>query len=167
MQASKRGFLAECDRSAARSRRLTAPATVVLRGKLMPPDAYTLPQLSKLLDVQYRTLHSWVERGLIQPSVQQSSGTGTRNLFDERDALTACVLAELRAAGVNFDLLQQASERLRNSEDAVRRQAFMLFNGDVKIVFDEQEAAATLKRGGLTLAYNTAAALERLEQIGT
>ena len=128
----------------------------------MPPDAYTLPQLSKLLDVQYRTLHSWVERGLLQPSVQQSSGTGTRNLFDSADAVTACVLADLRAAGVNFDLLQQAAERLRETQDALQRQAFMLVNGDVKIVFDATQAATALGQGGLTLAYNTADALERV-----
>jgi DNA-binding transcriptional MerR regulator len=130
----------------------------------MPPDAYTLPQLSRLLDVQYRTLHSWVERGLLEPSVQQSSGTGTRNLFDDRDALTACVLADLRAAGVRFELLQQAADRLRKNDEALDRQAFMLVNGDVSIVFDEQEAATALKRGGLTLAYNTAGAMERLTQ---
>lgn len=133
----------------------------------MPQDAYTLPELSRLLDVQYRTLHSWVERGLIIPSVNQSTGTGNRNLFDRSDAVTVCVLVELRAAGVNFDLLQQAAERLRDTEDALKRRAFMLVNGDVRIVFDEAEAAAALQRGGLTLAYNTAGALERVEQRAT
>src|SRR4051794_16474337 len=52
-------------------------------GGTLSSAAFTLPQLSKLLDVQYRTLHSWVERGLLEPSVQKSRGTGTRNLFDE------------------------------------------------------------------------------------
>ena len=131
----------------------------------MPQDAYTLPELSRLLDVQYRTLHSWVERGLIRASVKQSTGTGNRNLFDRRDAVTACVLVDLRAAGVNFDLLQQAAEQLRNTDDALQRQAYMLVNGDVQILFDEHEAAAALQRGGLTLAYNTAGALERIERI--
>jgi DNA-binding transcriptional MerR regulator len=130
-----------------------------------PPGAYTLPQLSALLDVQYRTLHSWVERGLLRPGLQQSTGTGTRNLFDYRDALTACILAELRAVGVNFKLLEQAAERLRESDDALQDRAFMLVNGDVSIVFDEQEAVAALTRGGLTLAYNTASAHKRLEEI--
>lgn len=31
----------------------------------------------------------------------------------------------------------------------------MLVNGDVMIVFDREEAAEALARGGLTLAYNT------------
>src|SRR4051794_2081900 len=125
--------------------RLRSRSSVVRpRRNAMPPDAYTLPQLSRLLDVQYRTLHSWVERGLLEPSVQQSSGTGTRNIFDDRDALTACVLADLRAAGVRFELLQQAADRLGKNDEALERQAYMLVNGDVRIVFDEQEAAAAL-----------------------
>lgn len=131
----------------------------------MAPSPYTLPQLSKLVDVRYRTLHSWVERGLLQPSVRRSTGTGIQNLFDDRDAVTACILTGLRAAGVNFDLLQQAAERLRENDEALRRPAFMLVNGDVKVVFDEHAAAATLRCGGLTLAYNTADALKRVQQI--
>jgi len=128
----------------------------------MPRDAYTLPQLSAQLGVNYRTLHSWVERGLFSPSLQQSKGTGSRNVFSARDALTACVLVELRAAGVNFDLLRQAAEQLREHEDTLERPAYMLVNGDVRIVRDPQQAARALERGGLTLAYNTAGALARL-----
>jgi DNA-binding transcriptional MerR regulator len=127
--------------------------------------AFTLPQLSKLLDVQYRTLHSWVERGLLQPSVQKSRGTGTRNLFDERDAITACVLVELRSAGVNFELLAQAANRLREHPDALERDSIILVNGDVRIVSDAQAVAAELQRGGLTLAYKTASAQHRVREL--
>ena len=131
----------------------------------MAQDAYTLPQLSKALEVQYRTLHSWVERGLLEPRLQRSSGTGTRNLFSNEDALTACILVDLRQAGVKFELLQQAADRLRENDEALRREAFLLVNGDVKIVFQAHEAATALLRGGLTLAYNTREALERLARL--
>jgi len=134
----------------------------------MSPDAYTLPQLSKLLDVQYRTLHSWVERGLLQPSVQQSSGTGVPNLFDQDDAVTACVLTDLRAAGVNFKLLTLAAERLRENKDALSRPAFLLLNGDVKIIFDAEAAAAAIEEeSGLTLAYNNVTALQTRDAIAS
>lgn len=127
----------------------------------MPPVAYTLPQLSEALDIQYRTLHSWVERDLLRPGVQRSTGTGSRNLFSVEDAVMAGILVELRGAGVNFELLEQAAERLRETEGALRREAFMLVNGDVRIVFDRSEAATALARGGLTLAYNTGDVLAR------
>jgi len=129
----------------------------------MPPDAFTLPQLSKALGVRYRTLHSWVERGLLQASVQQSTGTGKPNLFNNQDALAACILTELRAAGVNFKLLEQAAEQLRERENELDQPAFVLVNGDVRIVFDSEQAGSALQRGGLTLAYNTAEALQRVD----
>jgi DNA-binding transcriptional MerR regulator len=131
----------------------------------VPQDAFTLPQLAKILDVQYRTLHSWVERELLRPSIQQSSGTGTHNLFSEEDAVMASVLADLREAGVKFDLLEQAAARLRGNSRALREEAYLLVNGDVTVVFDEQEALSALRRGGLTLAYNTGEALGRFEQL--
>jgi len=130
----------------------------------IPTDTYTLPQLSRLLGVHYRTLHSWVERGLLQPSVQRSRGTGTPNLFDSRDAVTAYVLAELRAAGVSLEIMRQVADRLRETDDALSRKAFMLVNGDVKVVFEPEEVGAALARGGLTLAYNTATALEKITE---
>lgn len=132
----------------------------------MATESFTLPELSKALDVQYRTLHSWVERGLLEPGVRRSKGTGTPNLFSRQDAVMACILAELRAAGVKFDLLAQAAQQLRETDCALEEEAFMLVNGDVRIVFDSDAAAAELLRGGLTLAYNTGVALQRFHRHG-
>lgn len=127
----------------------------------METESFTLPELSKAFDVHYRTLHSWVERGLLEPGVHRSTGTGTPNRFSRQDAVMVCILSELRDAGVKFELLTQAAERLRKTDSALEEEAFMLVNGDVRIVFDSEEAASSLERGGLTLAYNTGAALER------
>jgi DNA-binding transcriptional MerR regulator len=124
-------------------------------------ESFTLPELSKAFDVHYRTLHSWVERGLLKPGVSRSTGTGTPNRFSREDAVMVCILSELRDAGVKFELLTQAAERLRVTDSALDREAFMLVNGDIRIVFDSEDAASALERGGLTLAYNTGAALER------
>lgn len=125
----------------------------------MPSDAYTLPQLSRALEVHYRTLHSWVEKGLLHPSVRRSGGTGTPNLFDRRDATTAFVLRDLREAGVSLQTMQKAADRLREVDGALDRQAFVLVNGDVKVVFETEAVANALHSGGLTLTYNTSDAL--------
>lgn len=131
----------------------------------METESFTLPELSKAFDVQYRTLHSWVERGLLEPGVHRSTGTGTPNRFSRQDAVMVCILSELRDAGVKFDLLTQAAERLRKTDSALEGEAFMLVNGDVRIVFDSDDAASALERGGLTLAYNTGTALKRCEAL--
>jgi DNA-binding transcriptional MerR regulator len=128
-------------------------------------DAFTLPQLSKAFGAPYRTLHSWVERDLFCPSIHRAAGTGRANLFDAQDALTVCVLTELREAGVKLDLLQRAAERLHECRDELTAPVYLLVNGDVEIVTDATEAAAALDRGGLTLAYHTGEALKRVEEL--
>jgi DNA-binding transcriptional MerR regulator len=125
-------------------------------------DAYTLPQLSKMVGTPYRTLHSWVERGVLRPSVHRVKGTGRANLFDERDAFTVLVLAELREAGVKLELLRRAAERLSEADDVMATPVYLLVNGDVEIVRTGQEATEALVRGGLTVAYYTGPAIERV-----
>jgi DNA-binding transcriptional MerR regulator len=124
-------------------------------------DAYTLPQLSKMIGTPYRTLHSWVERGVLRPSVHRVKGTGRANLFDERDAFTVLVLTELREAGVKLELLKRAAERLSEADDVMETPVYLLVNGDVEIVRTGNEATEALERGGLTVAYYTEPAIER------
>jgi len=84
--------------------------------------------------------------------------------FERRDrAARTAYVTELRAAGVNFKLLEQAAEQLRERENELDQPAFVLVNGDVRIVFDSEQAGSALQRGGLTLAYNTAEALQRVD----
>src|SRR5947208_16528153 len=123
------------------------------------PDAYTLPELSEALGAPYRTLHSWVERDLVRPSIHRASGTGRANLFDERDALTVCILADLREAGLNFQLIRQAAERIYERRHTLHEPVYLLVNGNVEIMTDAESAASALDKGGLTLAYHTGGAL--------
>lgn len=57
---------------------------------------WTLPELSKASGVEYRTLHSWVKRGLLTPSIRPMNGSGVEGLFSDDDLLHACVLGALR-----------------------------------------------------------------------
>lgn len=67
----------------------------------MTDRTFTLPELASLVDIEYRTLHTWVRRGVLAASCQEAQGSGTRNLFDCSDALEAYVLADLRRAGLD------------------------------------------------------------------
>jgi DNA-binding transcriptional MerR regulator len=128
-------------------------------------DAYTLPQLSKAIGTPYRTLHSWVERGVLRPSVHRVKGTGRANLFDVRDAFTVLVLTELREAGVKFELLGRAAERLREIQDLLESPVYLLVNGDVVIVRTRYEASEAIEHGRLTVAYYTGPAIERISAL--
>ena len=128
----------------------------------MEDTAFTLPQLAEIAEVEYRTLHTWVKRGLLAPGVRESAGTGTPNLFGREDAVAARVLADLRRAGLSMGALELAGEALRAHREVTQRPAILLVNGTVEVYPDGPSAADALDRPGLSLVYRTQDALERV-----
>jgi DNA-binding transcriptional MerR regulator len=122
----------------------------------------TLPRLAEIVGVEYRTLHSWLKRGLLRPSGQRSEKTGVPNLFYPEDAVHAKVIAELRSSGLSFERLSEAAERLSEHPGALRDGAVVLVNGSVSVV-SHSEAADAIARGSLTLVYNTAHAVRDVQ----
>jgi DNA-binding transcriptional MerR regulator len=129
---------------------------------LEEPSLLTLPQIARVVGVEYRTLHSWMARGLLEPSLQKSRGTGSPNLFSRSDAVKAKVIAELRHAGLSFELLERASLGLRDNPAALTDGAMVLVNGTVKIV-EPQRALEAIEGEALTLVYNTRAAIDKVD----
>ncbi len=125
------------------------------------PRLLTLPQVAQMVGVEYRTLHNWLQRGLLRPSVQESSGIGVPNLFSIEDAVRAKVIADLRSSGVSFDRLGQAATELDAHPNALTNGAMVLVNGSVSVV-DAQEAATAIKKESLTLVYNTEHAVSEI-----
>jgi DNA-binding transcriptional MerR regulator len=125
------------------------------------PRLLTLPQIARLIGVEYRTLHSWLKRGLLSPSVQRSTGSGIPNLFDTRDAVQAKVVADLRASGAPFNKIGQAAVGLQGHPGALTVGAMVLVNGSVSVV-DYNDAFAEIKRESLTLVYDTGHAVRAI-----
>jgi DNA-binding transcriptional MerR regulator len=117
-----------------------------------------------MIGVESRTLHSWLKRGLLRPSVQVSSGIGVPNLFSVRDAVRAKVVADLRGSGVSFEKLGQASTELEAHATALTEGAMVVVNGSVSVV-DDADAYAAIKRESLTLVYDTAYAVREIESV--
>lgn len=127
----------------------------------MQERAMTLPELAASVEVEYRTLHTWVRRGLLPPSVRSSTGTGRPNLFGQTDFVTAQILADLRRGGLAMDQLERAANALLEHPTALTEPSIVLINGRVDVVTESSAAATALEREGLTLAYNTAGVLKR------
>jgi DNA-binding transcriptional MerR regulator len=119
----------------------------------------TLPQVAEIVGVEYRTLHSWLKRGLLRPSAQQSSGTGSPNLFETDDLVHAKVIADLRNYGLAFDRLGEAAEKLGAYPGALTDGAAVLVNGSVTVMA-EADAGAAIRGESLTLVYNTKHAVD-------
>jgi DNA-binding transcriptional MerR regulator len=126
------------------------------------PGLLTLPQVARLVGVEYRTLHSWLKRGLLQPSIQRSTGPGVPNLFNTRDAIRAKVVADLRGSGVPFNKVDEAATQIEDHATALTDDgAMVLVNGSVSVL-DDDAAFAAIKRESLTLVYHTAHAVRTI-----
>lgn len=122
----------------------------------MHDRTFTLPELASLVDVEYRTLHTWVGRGLLAASRERAQGSGTRNVFDGGDALEAYVLADLRRVGVELSKLEQVAAELRQKRgDRTDGDEVLLINGSVSMSRREDLADA-IGRSSPTLVYDLA-----------
>ena len=82
----------------------------------MPDELVTLPEAAKAARVEHRTLHSWVERGIVVPS-RPSKGTGHPALLSLRDADICGMLGRLREAGCGMDVLLGAARAAQSQPD--------------------------------------------------
>jgi len=113
----------------------------------------TLPQLAGVAGVRYRTLHAWLQRGLLRPSFQSSTGTGIPNLFSVQDALAARILADLRRAGLDLDALERVAAELRERGGELQEHDVLSINGSVQILDESRRLRDALDRPEPALLY--------------
>jgi DNA-binding transcriptional MerR regulator len=123
----------------------------------------TLPQLAEVAEVEYRTLHTWVKRGLLQPSFRVSTGAGTPNLFSFQDALVARILGDLRRSGAGLDVLERTARGLRNQTE-LRGDEVLLINGEVSLLSGGESLEAALSEAQPSLVYSVGWASEALAE---
>jgi|GEM_PF-4096904 len=85
------------------------------------------------------------------------------NIFSREDAVKVKVIADLRQAGISFDLLAATLQSLDEHPTALTDGAMVLVNGSVSVV-DEAEAATAISHGSLTLVYNVGHAVKTIDE---
>jgi len=76
-------------------------------------SGYRAPQVCKLVGISYRQLDYWARTGLITPSVQKASGSGTQRLYSFPDIVQLKVVKRLLDAGMSLKKIRKAMEILR------------------------------------------------------
>ena len=80
----------------------------------MEEIGYRGPQACKIVGITYRQLDYWTRTGLMIPSLQQASGSGTQRLYSFRDLVVLKVVKRLLDAGVSLQNIRKAIETLRS-----------------------------------------------------
>lgn len=125
-------------------------------------DRLTLPQVAEVAEVEYRTLHTWVKRGLLEPSFQASTGKGTPNFFSHQDALKARILGDLRGAGIDLDLIERTANELREWA-ALEFDDTLLVNGRLSVLKKGDDIEEAIDEAKPSVVYRVAWAADALK----
>jgi DNA-binding transcriptional MerR regulator len=81
----------------------------------MEERGYRGPQTCKIVGITYRQLDYWTRTGLILPSIQAATGSGSQRLYSFNDLLQLKVVKSLTDAGASLQKVRQAIEYVRNN----------------------------------------------------
>ncbi len=130
----------------------------------IPQDAsLTLPQVAEAADVEYRTLHTWVKRGLLPPSFHASTGAGRPNLFSYQDTVKARILGQLRSEGIDLELLERTASGLAKLSELAPGDT-ILVNGTVSRLKAGEDLEAAIDEALPSVVYRVAWATDALEE---
>lgn len=129
----------------------------------MDERAFTLPQLAKAAEIEYRTLHNWLRRGLVRASRRSATGSGRANLFAIADALEARILADLRRAGLDLAALERAAKALQSEPQRLEGDEVLLINGRLDVITSDHQIRKALDENQPALFYRVTGARRALE----
>jgi len=73
---------------------------------------YRAPQVCNLVGITYRQLDYWARTGLLQPSIQSATGSGSQRRYSFTDVVQLKVIKRLLDAGMSLKKIRQAMEIL-------------------------------------------------------
>jgi DNA-binding transcriptional MerR regulator len=122
----------------------------------------TLPQVAEAADVEYRTLHTWVKRGLLEPSFHASTGAGSPNLFSFQDTLKARILGHLRSAGIDLEMVERTARGLQKVSE-LDAEDTLLVNGTVSVLKGGEDIETAIDEAQPSIIYRVSWASKALE----
>lgn len=122
----------------------------------------TLPQVAEAADVEYRTLHTWVKRGLLEPSFHASTGAGSPNLFSFQDTLKARILGHLRSAGIDLEMVERTAIGLQKVSELDAGDT-LLVNGTVSVLKGGENIETAIDEAQPSIIYRVSWASKALE----
>jgi DNA-binding transcriptional MerR regulator len=76
-------------------------------------EGYRAPQVCSLVGITYRQLDYWARTGLITPSLQRATGSGSQRLYAFADIVQLKVVKRLLDAGMSLKKIRKAMDILR------------------------------------------------------
>ena len=115
----------------------------------LPQDAgYRGPTACNAAGITYRQLDYWARTGLVEPTVQEASGSGTQRLYSFRDILVLKVVKKLLDAGVSLPNIRTAIGTLRDRGIEDLGQVTLISDGTTVYECTSTDEMVDLLQGG-------------------
>jgi DNA-binding transcriptional MerR regulator len=100
----------------------------------VPEQGFRAPAASQIADISYRQLDYWARTGLVVPTLQDATGSGTQRLYSFGDLVQLRTVKSLLDAGISLQQIRLAIGALRNR--GVRDLASVTLMSDGTSVFE-------------------------------
>lgn len=118
----------------------------------LPPSpvetGYGPGEVSAITGATYRQLYHWDKRGIVVPSIQRASGSGSLRLYSFRDLVAVRILKRLSDAGVSPQNLGRAVATLRKLGEDDLSSAVLVTDGHTVYHCRSDDEVIDLVRGG-------------------
>ena len=115
----------------------------------MTTKGFRAPQVCNLVGITYRQLDYWARTGLITPSLQEASGSGTQRLYSFTDVIQLKVIKRLKDAGMSLTKIRLAIKTLRNElgVDSLSDITILVDGSSIVAAKSPSEVVDVLQRG--------------------
>jgi DNA-binding transcriptional MerR regulator len=113
-------------------------------------QGYRAPQVCNLVGITYRQLDYWARTGLLTPSIQTASGSGSQRRYSFADIVQLKVVKRLLDAGMSLKKIRQAMDILRAELDSAQPLADVTLLSDGTTIYAAHSATEVVDvfRGG-------------------
>ena len=108
---------------------------------------YRGPQTCKIVGITYRQLDYWTRTGLIEPSIQSATGSGTQRLYSFNDLLQLKVIKSLIDAGASLQKVRQAIDYVREHVDDDWSKVNIVANASGVYALTQEEVFDLIRNG--------------------
>lgn len=111
---------------------------------------FTVRQVVKVTGIPYSTLNLWARNGLVQPSVDAGTGTGSERVYSFNDLVSLKVAFELRRSGIATPSIKKVVQFLRQHEQMNKplSEARLVVSGRDVAMVRKGELTSVLSRPG-------------------
>jgi DNA-binding transcriptional MerR regulator len=112
-------------------------------------EGFRGPQVCKIVGITYRQLDYWTRTGLVTPSLQEATGSGSQRLYSFNDLLQLKVIKSLTDAGASLQKVRQAIDWVRaNLVEDNWSQVTIVADGSRVYALSSEEEVIDLLRSG-------------------